>query len=49
MNIDYPLPNVVCRCGTLLFSWADVLEHWENHRLAAFYTKELERPPMGPA
>lgn len=32
MELGYPLPNVVCRCGTLLFSWDKVLEHWARHQ-----------------
>ena len=32
MDLKFPTPNVTCRCGTLLFRWDDVLEHWRRHR-----------------
>ena len=32
MDLTFEIPNVVCRCGRLLFSWPDVVKHWEQHR-----------------
>ena len=33
MDLALPMPNVLCRCGTVLFSWKDVEKHFERHQM----------------
>ena len=42
MDLALPMPNVVCRCGQVLFSWDAVQRHFERHQaeqasLAAYH------------
>lgn len=32
MDLTFPVANVTCHCGVLLWSWKDVTAHWDRHR-----------------
>jgi len=42
MNIDFPIANVACRCGQLLYDWKEVVKHWTEHRAAKRAAEEYQ-------
>ena len=43
MNLKWPVPNVTCSCGQILYKWEEVVEHFQRHRDTQDHMTKLQQ------